>query len=361
MLNLAIALVVQAWSVTPEGRTGDEIEFTKIYDVSAYEGTFYLLDPILRQVFIYSTSGDHLGTFGRKGDGPGEFSRPPTRLGWANDTLWVLDPPNRIHYFSPAGKLHRTNSVQLGALGPTIGGGVLIRESLTKPNGPVGDGILQTVSLRHQIGTGPSSPVAVLHFFVAVLRVRAIINGNQGTTYREEPMRDDPLFAMDRRGQFVWIVQRRTSQEGPHEYRLVKLTTTGDTVFSRSYLYRPRPLDQATMDNRLDDVERAILKQSPAYNTVVRRDDLIKELYKPHHLPPVEQLLPAADGRVWLRRESVAGGKSVYIVLSPRGSQVGALELPLDERLIEADGQRLWTVKEDEDGVPSVRWYRIKQ
>lgn len=359
--NVTFALLAQVWSAVPEGRTGGEVEFTRIHDVSVQGGMFYLLDPILRQVFIYGLAGNQIATFGRRGDGPGEFSQPPIRLGWAADTLWVLDPPNRIHYFSPAGKPLRTNSVQPSALGPTRAGGVLIAEYLTTPGGPVGDGIIRKMSLRHQAANGHTRVVAALDFFVAPLRVKATINGNPGTTYRDEPMRDDPLFAMDRNGQFVWVVLRRTSDHAPHQFRLIKLTVTGDTVFSRSFPYRPRPLDQEALEYRLSNVERAILRQSPAYNTVVRRDELARELYRPHHLPPIEQLLPGADGKLWLRRESRPGGKADYIMLSARGEELGMLQLPLEEYLIEADGERVWTVREDEDGVPSVAWYRVKR
>jgi len=360
-LPATLILVGQVWSAISEARTGAEVEYTRIQDVSVRNETFFVLDPMLRQVFIYTLAGEHIGTFGRKGDGPGEFSRPPTQLGWKGDTLWVLDYPNRIHYFSPAGRLYRSSAVSMGAMGVTADGGILVRRNLSKPDGPVGDGILQQFTFRHEGGPGPTKLVAELNFFVAVLRVKATINGNQGTTFREEPMRDDPLFAMDRKGEFLWIVHRKTSEEGPYAFRVLKLSTSGDTSFARSYPYKPHRLDQATIDSRLADVQQAILRQSPSYNTVVRRDELSKELYRPAHLPAVEQVLPAADGTVWLRRESLPNGKATYMVLSPQGRQIGSLELPLRERLIEADGQRIWTVKEDEDGVPALRWYRIKR
>ena len=42
------------------------------------------------RLYFYAPEGNVLGTFGRSGDGPGEF-RLPLGEGWVGDTLWVND------------------------------------------------------------------------------------------------------------------------------------------------------------------------------------------------------------------------------------------------------------------------------
>jgi hypothetical protein len=73
---------------------------------------------------IFSASGEFLTGFGREGDGPGEFRG---RIQWVQevspDTLIAFDPaPDRITYFSPAGGLHRveTLGIREGFLGARI-------------------------------------------------------------------------------------------------------------------------------------------------------------------------------------------------------------------------------------------------
>ncbi len=360
-LRMMVGVLAQVWTAVPEGRTPADAELTRVSDVTVRGQTMYVLDPNLQQLLLYNLKGVPIARIGRKGGGPGEFTQA-VRMGWLGDTLWVTDYPNRVHYFAPNGTLYRTIPVQVTAHGPTASGGVLVTEHFATPGSPVGDGIIRALTLRHYAASGATREAAQLNLFVGPLRVKAMIDGTRVVSLtRHEPLRDDPLFVMDREGRFLWIVLRRTRREAPHEFRLVKLTTAGDTVLARRYPYQPRRLEKVIVDATLDELEQVILTQAPGYQTRVMREELAKELYRPFHLPAVEQVLAGQDGTVWLRRESVPGGKAVYLVLSRTGAQLGTLHLPPGERLVEADGQRVWTVAEDEDGVPTVTWYRVRR
>jgi hypothetical protein len=67
-------------------------------------GNTYVLDVAGSRILSFDAEGRHRGTFGRKGEGPGELAQPfGIGLG-AADTVWVLDPLNsRLTGFSPAG------------------------------------------------------------------------------------------------------------------------------------------------------------------------------------------------------------------------------------------------------------------
>lgn len=57
------------------------------------DGVIYVADGQANEVRTFSVEGRHLGTFGREGEGPGEFGALYS-LGWLGDTLAVLDPGN---------------------------------------------------------------------------------------------------------------------------------------------------------------------------------------------------------------------------------------------------------------------------
>jgi hypothetical protein len=110
MLIPVVALLAQtSWQAVREGRSPDSIPFTQIIDVTtdATGQLAYILDGALKQIRIVGIDGNQRGAFGRGGQGPGEFAQA-FRLGWYADTLWVMDPPNRLHFFSPSGKRYRT-------------------------------------------------------------------------------------------------------------------------------------------------------------------------------------------------------------------------------------------------------------
>lgn len=361
---LTFALLGQVpWQAVREGRTADTISFTIIRDVTTdLRGErIFAFDARLNRVVITNHSGAQVGTIGRPGDGPGEFARVRW-LGWRGDTLTVVEVPNRLHYFSPAGRVYRTiTTPPVGIVYSAAPDGFLLLESKVDPSQPQGDGIIHPYRVSHHAGTRVRN-VAQFLSFVRPLQVRASINGTAGTTYQEEPFRDDELARVDREGKHVFIVDRRTSNEGPHTFRIVKLSHSGDTVFARRYPYRPVSLDRGAVDAKIDELVGTIRTQSSKSLTVVERGDLAKEIYRPFHLPPVEQILVGRDGTIWLKRESLPTSKtSAYLVLSPKGEPIGSVRLPAKEQLVEANRQRVWTIAKDEDDVPFVVWYRLKR
>jgi hypothetical protein len=78
--------------------------FGRIADVELDEsGTVYVLDAMAGEVRVFGLDGEHLRTFGRKGDGPGEF-RSPRALDQVDGTIVVTDV-RRVTQFSPSGDL----------------------------------------------------------------------------------------------------------------------------------------------------------------------------------------------------------------------------------------------------------------
>lgn len=92
---------------------GEEWEqFGEIRDVAfGSGGQLYILDAAASAVTTVSPAGRHLRTFGRSGDGPGDF-RLPRRLAVLSDDRVVVTDLGRFHIFTPAGGFDRT--VRLG-------------------------------------------------------------------------------------------------------------------------------------------------------------------------------------------------------------------------------------------------------
>ena len=52
---------------------------------------FVILDSQASELKVYSTSGEHLHTFGRRGEGPGELGRLPRLLATGDGTIRIWD------------------------------------------------------------------------------------------------------------------------------------------------------------------------------------------------------------------------------------------------------------------------------
>lgn len=80
--------------------------------VLADDGTLYVLDRPQYRVLALGPEGDVRTTFGREGEGPGEFQNPSV-LAVANDTVHVVDTMlRRLHHFTTDGDFSHTTSLK---------------------------------------------------------------------------------------------------------------------------------------------------------------------------------------------------------------------------------------------------------
>jgi sugar lactone lactonase YvrE len=93
-------------------------------------GNLYVLDSGNHRVQKFGPDGKHLATFGRQGQGPGEFVYPSWLSVDAKGFLYVSDPNNnRVQVLTPDGKDHKTLKLDEGMVGdvfPTKDGGLLM-------------------------------------------------------------------------------------------------------------------------------------------------------------------------------------------------------------------------------------------
>lgn len=91
------------WEV---GNAGDDVLVDarpiQVEDDGKRNGNVYVLDLKYFQFFVFSSAGDFLYTFGKRGEGPGELKFP---FGFFLEENFIIVPDQgRIHYFTREGK-----------------------------------------------------------------------------------------------------------------------------------------------------------------------------------------------------------------------------------------------------------------
>ena len=86
------------------------------------------------KVLVFESSGELSASFGRQGQGPGEFSHPVRLQVLPGDTIVVWDRMFRpVSYFDPAGNLLRHRRIDFGALVATLATDEILKESVGVP------------------------------------------------------------------------------------------------------------------------------------------------------------------------------------------------------------------------------------
>ena len=99
--------LTQVVSIGPKSVTEEETpdEFGRVSAAAlGPDGTVFVADAAHSEIRLFGVDGSHLRTFGRGGEGPGEF-RSLYSIAWVGDRLLTFDPPlGRIGEFSAEGE-----------------------------------------------------------------------------------------------------------------------------------------------------------------------------------------------------------------------------------------------------------------
>lgn len=313
-------------------------------------------------VRFFDARGAHLGPFGRKGQGPGEFETA-SGSGWIGDTLWVGDiNTRRFTLVSPDRKLLRTVPWFTAAtITGTLPGMAVadISSVFARGLGVDGSQLLSTNMKNEGVPRGTPSPVPM---------VRADRTGRLDRLIGLRPAVDCYASTAIGRGGFMTAVipfcagvledvspdggryaTALVEPSGRANYRVTVMRTSGDTAFSRSYPYQTVPLPRERFDSVI--ARRTARGQAEAIA-------LWRGMKPPALYPPLAGVVLGRDETAWLEEYTVDGNRR-WVVLDARGEAIARVTVPRAVRIMVASREAVWGTETDEDGLQHIVRYSI--
>ena len=328
---------------------------------------------------VHEPGGRLLTTIGRRGQGPGEF-RSLGDIGLIGDTLYALDSgKSQVSLFDLDGRVLTSRSFRPRTF-PTAGRGFAIVAPAVPQTfvlRPDGTSLVRPSVLSSGGGAPPEPavvtevvPVPLLHLDERSLVLDTVVwearRGSSlflphgGEVFRVSvPFSDEPLFTLMPDGSGVVVVDRLSAPDTRESAFTVTLIGPGrDTVYSRSFSYRPLVLADA--DVRLA-LERAPLSpvDHPDPPPVAAIEEALRSVgLVPATRTPVSHVSAGQDGSVWLRREET-GGSVAWDVVDEKGRPAGRLHLPGEQTVVAARGSLMVALAVDAPEGPRLVAYRL--
>ena len=334
----------------------------------AADGTMIVTQQQDAAIRFFDIDGESMGSFGRSGEGPGEF-RSLARIGWYHDTLWAFDSQlARFTLISADRWLVRSILAPMQARPALADSGRIPEFPIAIPIGMLPDGgyhaylsiaINQDVPERFRNASvyGVITEDGVVDRIIAFVAsdpdccIRA--DGPRGTSTASVPFTNRSRYVPSSDGKLGVRAAEVPADDGA-AIAVTVFTTDGDTVFATQYPVTRVAIAPSVRDSisrsRIAQLEQA----SPDLADAFRRQARIPEFY-----PAIANLLVGRDGSVWIE-EPTADENRLYLALSPTGEPLGRLRLPGHSRIAVAEQSRIWVLERDHDDVQSVVRYRVR-
>ncbi len=346
----------------------EAFELSQVRAVQAdARGNIYVLDWSDQTVRMFNSAGRAVRTFGRKGQGPGEFVTASS-IEVLRDSIWVLDRSNdRVNVFPISG--NGVRSFHVPGTGPNqkrilaIGANGFYCVTAARRGGASSSN--QSSDIVRVSATG-----AVLGtVFSDIPPVRSLIftaspPGNSNGSFRsftKQPFLHSTAWRLtDNATAVVSVETVITSGKETDRIRVSKLNSKGEKVWDRVLRYNARTLSAAHVNTFIDSV----VKASPVVRGVTlvpNRKMLEDSVIRTAYLPPVSQMIVGIDGTIWLKQNYQTTTSNRYWRLSPTGSFEAIVELPKGFELAAATRYSQWGWRIDEDGLPVVERYKLTQ
>jgi hypothetical protein len=338
-----------------------------------------VLVPTENQFRVYDRSGRKLGTFGRRGAGPGDF-RTPAMIGWVADTIYVHDPSlRRISWFGPDLKLLRTEPVPpskvTGERTPegNLSGSYFSPYALLSDGSMLGTG---SVSRSAQSGNpwqrfigvqAPSGDVTILPMspnfedprwfmfyagfsnappFTLRPQVAVALDGSRFGLMTVENGRDGGVISVSTYSLAGWAGGRSIENR-------VKLE------WSKKIPFKGEPIPGSVRDSALAAFIPPPGRPTEGPADLPQRFQAIARERMPSFYNPVESLILGLDKTTWLFRPTRNDRWSAD-VYDERGNLLGRVEPPYKTRIRYGTAAHIWTTQRDEDDLISIVRYRIE-
>lgn len=360
------------YKVGPEHEVGEQHDFTRVpHAVFGPDNRLAVSQPQDFSVLLFDLSkpGKPIAAFGRRGQGPGEFSEPG-RMGWIDRTLWVADRGRpRVELFDLNGKSLASNlfdppassklfryvaptavlADSVFAYYPTIIGFAI------GPSKTAEDPVFPVLLQRKKITKVDT--IALPRLLGQRLVIRGDLRDGEVTAITSQPFSDRTFFRSGANGRAMLLVLQ-SGPEVPAGRALVRvISQNGKDTFRRVLDLRPRAISNQEWDSV---VTTLATQYKDAWSTPAKaRTGLHEALLRPKFRPAVSAAILGQDGTVWLRLEQERSGKAQWVLLSSLGRDLGTVELPSSIRLMDATASRVVGVRTDSDGVDHVMWMNV--
>jgi hypothetical protein len=350
-----------------------EVGFTSIGDVwISPAGEVYVSETRELEIRAYSSDGTLLRSYGREGDGPGEF-RSIYGFGVVGDTVWVSDGElHRTTLFSLDGEVLATVTALLEVpIGEEFGRPLTVS---VFPNALRQDGLIESVFVRAIRPNLPDSMVDVPRVLfdrngqvvdtlemvpTQVSRTARVLEfGNSRSyIYPDPPAFDSGTYELQLdAGSFAvhWAVD---GDPASGSLVAVRRRPDGDTVAATTLAYDPKPVTESYLDSLAAARARGGRRS--------RSDSLaLFEAYKsarrlpPHHVP-IRPPIAVGDGRLWVRLDPDDAGGNSWLILRGNGQALGSLTLRPGAFPRWGRQDTVWIVERDGFDVPWLVRYRL--
>jgi sugar lactone lactonase YvrE len=321
----AVALVEDMVIGNDTGREDHWFGFLNAIDADS-SGRIYTVDPKSVRIRIFGPDGSLVKAFGRKGQGPGEFSGPGGIVVAPDGTFIVSDVLNgRLSHFSREG-VHLKDTL-FGT--HRLAGLAVDRRS-------------DIFAIRTQMPSGGSQPWELAKFdpdLKLVRTIHSIAIPFKGRVFNIVPERI--FFGLTHEDRLAWMVSR--------DYTVQVEDTSGKPVMK---ILREREPRKITDKDKALIIARTFSGAAPP--------ELEAEF--PETFPAASALMTDEKGRIYVRTYETDGkGGAAVDVFDPEGFYVARFFVPEGEETATVRNDKLYVyVKESAAGNPLVKRYALK-
>ena len=333
------------------------------------DGRLYVYDRPGNAIFLFDSSGALVRKIGRQGSGPGEFNGNGGMVILRDGRLVQWDSRTaRVNFFSADGDFLKQWTVLAGfstsnGLRTDASGAVLWYRPVTAPREGEILGRFGLVRLREGGAIGDSLVPPDLPVERITYVARQMEGGRVIGTSAMDPMHSPRfLWGWHPDGHFVSVASSNYRIEVSRPGRALRIV-------------RDAPVIHIPEDERAWDQERITFQMKGNVPSWTWTGPDI-----PSEKPPVAELSIARDGRIWVQvstpselipaverdeqrenRPPVRRHRDAieYEVFEKDGTFLGRIRFPARVTWMEADGDTVWYLQRDEDGLPAIVRSRI--
>lgn len=334
---------------------GDEAYlFQRIWGATRLsDGRIAAVDTRAPNLRIYDPDGEHLHTFGRRGEGPGEFSSPVLMGTLPGDTLLVVDRRlRRINIFHPDDGFIRDATADAEIPGYLLTEGMFADGDILVQRMVFNEGAMEGFS-RRRVHYRSVSP-----------------DGSLGTDFGEF-VGEEIVMAVNTEGQITNTIM------GNAPFGKSAAVAVGDTRFFYGSQDRYE-IQSWTQEGRLDRIVRVLRNPEPVTSEQVGErlaaelsdlpDNALARSYRRNfENAPIPEFHPAfgsiyvdSADHLWVEETRITEDEPrIASIFDPEGRAVGSVTLPARLRIFEIGTDYILGAYADDLGVEYLRMYPL--